>query len=347
MKINQFIHQKRKELSMTQEQVAAYLGVSAPAVHKWEKGVTYPDITLLPPLARLLKTDLNTLLSFHDDLTDIEIENFVCKLEKTVTKEGFDTAFHMAVDKIHEYPTCEKLLHTVSLYLEGALFLYSVPDPKPYKDVLESFYIRMSQSETGEIRDTAILMLLSYCRNRGDFAKAEELIKDLPSSPIDRQEQLAILYTQQGKNEDAKKMWESILLRKTAEILATLMSLAEIAVKEHRDDDATFFADQYESFSRQFHLAKWLPYAAHLPMAVERQDKDACLSILGKMLPAMNEEWEPQKSPLYRNLGQNASSFSHKLLNTIQNNLRYGEEFAFLRGNAAFDKLIAEFGHRN
>ena len=61
MKINQIIRQKRKELSLTQEQIAEFLGVSTPAVNKWEKGSTYPDITLLPALARLLKVDLNTL----------------------------------------------------------------------------------------------------------------------------------------------------------------------------------------------------------------------------------------------------------------------------------------------
>lgn len=73
MKINQIIREKRKELSLTQEQVAELLGVSTPAVNKWEKGSTYPDITLLPALARLLKMDLNTLLSFNEDLTDVEI----------------------------------------------------------------------------------------------------------------------------------------------------------------------------------------------------------------------------------------------------------------------------------
>ena len=40
MKINQIIREKRKELSFTQEQVAERLGVSAPAVNKWEKGVS-------------------------------------------------------------------------------------------------------------------------------------------------------------------------------------------------------------------------------------------------------------------------------------------------------------------
>lgn len=40
MKINQIIREKRKALSLTQEQMAELLGVSAPAVNKWEKGVS-------------------------------------------------------------------------------------------------------------------------------------------------------------------------------------------------------------------------------------------------------------------------------------------------------------------
>ena len=49
---------------LTQEQVATALGVSAPAVSKWERGESFPEIPLLPALARLLGTDLNGLLSF-------------------------------------------------------------------------------------------------------------------------------------------------------------------------------------------------------------------------------------------------------------------------------------------
>ena len=104
MKINQIIREKRKELSLTQEQIADFLGVSAPAVNKWEKGSTYPDITLLPALARLLKIDLNTLMSFNDDLTNIEIESFVNELDKTAQEQGYDTAFHIRQRGTIGYP---------------------------------------------------------------------------------------------------------------------------------------------------------------------------------------------------------------------------------------------------
>lgn len=205
MKMNQIIREKRKELSLTQEQIADFLGVSAPAVNKWEKGSSYPDITLLPALARLLKIDLNTLMSFNDDLTDKEIENFVNEVNRTVEEQGYDSAFQKAIDKIHEYPTCEKLIYTVVLYLEGALAFGSVSEVERYRERYETFYKRLATSEIPEIRDTATSMLISYARNRGDFSKAKELINSLPCSTIDKEEQSAVLYQRQERYRDAEK----------------------------------------------------------------------------------------------------------------------------------------------
>lgn len=41
MPMNIVIQEKRRELGLTQEQLAQYLGVSTPAVSKWEKGVSH------------------------------------------------------------------------------------------------------------------------------------------------------------------------------------------------------------------------------------------------------------------------------------------------------------------
>lgn len=86
MKINETIRQRRIERYLTQEQVANYLGVTAPAVNKWEKGTSYPDITTLPALARILETDLNTLLSFKEELTEQEIAIFLNTLVRAAGK---------------------------------------------------------------------------------------------------------------------------------------------------------------------------------------------------------------------------------------------------------------------
>ena len=82
MSLNKVIQEQRKRLGFTQEQVANYLGVSVPAVSKWEKGITSPDIGLLPSLARFLKIDLNTLFSFNKDISADEIGLFCNELSK-------------------------------------------------------------------------------------------------------------------------------------------------------------------------------------------------------------------------------------------------------------------------
>ena len=343
MKINQIIREKRKELSLTQEQIADFLGVSTPAVNKWEKGSSYPDITILPALARLLKIDLNTLMSFHDDLTDIEIENFVNEVDKIAQEQDYDAAFQKAINKIHEYPTCDKLIYLVILYLEGALTLYNVSAVEQYQEKYEMFYKRLATSEIPEIRDTATSMLISYARNQGDFSKAEELINSLPFSIIDKEEQLAILYQRQERYQDAEKLWEHRVLKGVTEIQTALINLLEIALQEKRENDADFLADMYEAVTYQFCFPEWMRYNAHLQLSLAKKDKDRSLSILQKMLPAMKNEWNTQNCRLYRNAdGSDSTWLSSKLVKVITDELVNNEEYAFLHDSSEFEELIAQ-----
>ena len=123
MNISEQIRNYRKSVGLTQEQVANALGVSASAVNKWEKGNSYPDISTLPALARLLQMDMNELFSFREELTDREIGQFVNELSEAVLEESIDTVFEMASKKIHEYPRCELLIYTVATVLNSALIL--------------------------------------------------------------------------------------------------------------------------------------------------------------------------------------------------------------------------------
>lgn len=102
MPMNIVIQEQRKLLGLTQEQVADYLGVSTPAVSKWEKGITSPDIGLLPPLARLLKIDLNTLFCFSEDLSEQEIGFFCNELAKQARNDIL-SAFDAGI--VHKAPT--------------------------------------------------------------------------------------------------------------------------------------------------------------------------------------------------------------------------------------------------
>lgn len=53
LEIGENIYRLRKEKSLTQEQLSKLLLVSTAAVSKWESGISYPDITLLPQLATI------------------------------------------------------------------------------------------------------------------------------------------------------------------------------------------------------------------------------------------------------------------------------------------------------
>ena len=124
MQIGEKIKNYRKTAGLTQEQVADYLDVSTPAVNKWEKGNTYPDISLLPAIARLLKIDMNELFSFHEELTEKEIGQFVNELSE-VSLDSFIKAFEMGKNKIKEYPHCDSLI-----YCKRLIFRYDkkIPD---------------------------------------------------------------------------------------------------------------------------------------------------------------------------------------------------------------------------
>ncbi|HIW21131.1 MAG TPA: helix-turn-helix domain-containing protein [Candidatus Dorea intestinavium] len=62
-----FIQQKRKEQGMTQKELADLLFITESAVSKWERGISYPDITLIAPLAKVLDLTEHELITSSDD----------------------------------------------------------------------------------------------------------------------------------------------------------------------------------------------------------------------------------------------------------------------------------------
>lgn len=57
------ISQLRKEKGITQEEIADKLGVTPQAVSKWENDISYPDILLLPKIAKMFDVTVDELLS--------------------------------------------------------------------------------------------------------------------------------------------------------------------------------------------------------------------------------------------------------------------------------------------
>lgn len=62
-KTGSIIQSLRRELGLTQNELADMVGISDKAVSKWERGMGMPDLSLLPKLSEILKVDMESLIS--------------------------------------------------------------------------------------------------------------------------------------------------------------------------------------------------------------------------------------------------------------------------------------------
>ena len=58
MFIGQIILNRRKELNMTQKQLAEKLNVTDRTISRWECGVSLPDVEMLKTVAKVLEVDI-------------------------------------------------------------------------------------------------------------------------------------------------------------------------------------------------------------------------------------------------------------------------------------------------
>ena len=72
MNLGQNLAAARRRAGLSQETVAADLGVSRQTISKWETGETLPDIYQSKKLASLYELTLDKLVSFDEDIDKIE-----------------------------------------------------------------------------------------------------------------------------------------------------------------------------------------------------------------------------------------------------------------------------------
>lgn len=345
MKINDIIRQKRLEKGLTQEQVANCLDVTTPAVSKWETGTTYPDIVLLPALARLLDTDLNTLLSFKDNLSDKEVALFMNKVSETVDKEGFEAGYSLAMEKIKEFPNCDLLIGNVAMLLDGVLIFSGKKGKKEYQEEIESLYKLTAKSTDVTIREQSRGILISKLIERKEYDEAQEMLDTFSKeSFVGRKQLQANLYIAKGELKKAAQMIEEKLLSATNEIHSCLMTLMEIAIKEDRMSDAEYIADVDKQAAQLFDLWEYNSYVAHYQLYDATKSRIKALKILVPMLKSLTKKWDINKSPLYRHIQTKEvdKTFGPKLQKAILQSINSDEETTYLKESPELQDLIKQ-----
>ena len=110
MTIGANIKRLRTAKNITQEQLSVAMNVTCAAVSKWERGETYPDITLLQPLAYFFGVTLDELMGYNQEKIQAEIDEVITLYRKNMNKNK-EYAREMIVKAYRDYPNDFWIMH--------------------------------------------------------------------------------------------------------------------------------------------------------------------------------------------------------------------------------------------
>ena len=120
MNIGANIKRLRTEKNITQEQLSVQMNVTCAAVSKWERGETYPDITLLQPLAYYFEVSLDELMGYDQQKIQAEIEEVIA-LYRQYQNSDFDKASDIITKAYRKYPNDYWIMHYYMWNISGGL----------------------------------------------------------------------------------------------------------------------------------------------------------------------------------------------------------------------------------
>ena len=162
---------------ITQEELASAMNVTCAAVSKWEREETYPDITLLQPLAYYFGVSLDELMGYDREKVQAEIDNAIAAYLK-YRKSDFETAREIIIKAYHDFPSDYYVMHYYMWNIAGDL---SDNDPAvliAHKDEFLAICDKILSDCTDErIRLGAWNMRAKILHSEGKTEKALEIYK--------------------------------------------------------------------------------------------------------------------------------------------------------------------------
>ncbi len=222
------IRELRKKKGITQEGLASVLLVSPQAISKWESGLTYPDMEMIPVIAGYFEVSL-------DMLFDYDIREMKAKIQKIIgdARKYFfdDTERYIAIiqDALQEYPGNEELLMSL---LDG--YEYELRDKNniSYLDEMIELSQKIITESTDFIRVCNVkdVQAAAYLK-KGEYQKAKDVLETLPEDFSIRND--TISFRLSGKDKLDGATW------------SRCHHLQRLYIACKQEGDAWFFMDQH------------------------------------------------------------------------------------------------------
>lgn len=255
LKMGSTIAALRKSRGLTQEQLAALVGVSGPAVSKWETDASCPDVALLCPLARALNTTVDALLQFEAALTDEEVARQINALMETLPQKGADACEEELRRLVCRWPGCTALQFNAAMVCDG--FEMFFPDAQPeqkarWRTLKRELLERVRASGTAAYWQAATIQLAGLALAQDDPDRAEALLDELPEHPGDATAVRALLYRKRGQEQEAQKLLQTQLYAAVSKAMTILPMLLGGEEEPRRRQK---LVDAYQELARAFGLA--------------------------------------------------------------------------------------------
>lgn len=323
MQIGEVIRKYRKEQGMTQEEMAKRLGVTTPAVNKWENGNSMPDISLLAPIARLLGVSLDELLGYREALTKEEIADYVQELDQRLKAETYQEAFVWAKRLVEAYPNCLELIWQMAVVLDAQRMMQEISEDA-YESYILDCYMRVLKSEEEKLRTCAADSLFHYYLRKEAYDTAESFLKYYSEQNPERKRKQAVIYSKIGRKEEAFKTYEELLFFGYQMLNMVFNGLYLLAIEENDLEKADYFVKKQELLARLFEMGAYHEAACRLDLAVVQKDEEMIARIQSEMMEGLTTITSFTKSPLYGHM--TFKEVSHAFIKELKEQLEKGFE---------------------
>ena len=342
MQIGDVIRKYRKEQNMTQEEMANRLGVTAPAVNKWEKGNAYPDVMMLAPIARLLHVTLDELLGYREEITEEELQGYVQTLNAKLQTQSYEDTFLWAKGIIEQYPNCYILIWQLIVILDTQRMFQDIADEEQYDAFITSCYERVLDSKDEQIRNCAADSLFHYYIRKEEFEKAERYLLYFSEQNPERKRKQALIYSKTNRIEEAYKVYEELLFSNYQMISMVFNSLCALAMESNNLAKAHKYVTKQQEVAKLFEMGNYYEVSCQLELAVLEQDADKVIEVVKTMLDSVEQIGDFSESELYEHM--TFKKMEREVVKEIQKDLlrtfHDEETFGFLKEDERWSEMI-------